>query len=39
MIEYFIYSFVFIYYFGFCGAVAYVSCKEYQEERRQRIIE
>ena len=39
MIEYFFYSFMFIYYVGFCGAVAYVSCKEYQEERRQRIRE
>ena len=37
MIEYIVYSFIFIYYTGFCGAVAYVSCKEYQEERRQRI--
>ena len=26
-------------YVGFCGAVAYVSCKEYQEERRQRMRE
>jgi hypothetical protein len=39
MIEYIIYTFIFIYYAGFCGAVAYVSCKEYQEERRQRIRE
>jgi len=39
MIEYIIYSFIFIYYVGFCGAVAYVSCKEYQEERRQRMRE
>jgi len=39
MIEYIFYSFMFIYYVGFCGAVAYVSCKEYQEERRQRIRE
>jgi hypothetical protein len=39
MIEYIIYSFIFIYYAGFCGAVAYVSCKEYQEERRQRMRE
>ena len=30
---------MFIYYVGFCGAIAYVSCKEYQEERRQRIRE
>jgi len=39
MIEYIFYSFMFIYYTGFCGAVAYVSYKEYQEERRQRIRE
>jgi len=39
MIEYIIYSFIFMYYAGFCGAVAYVSCKEYQEELRQRMIE
>ena len=39
MIEYIVYSFMFIYYAGFCGAVAYVSYKEYQEERRQRIRE
>ena len=39
MIEYIIYSFIIIYYVGFCGAVAYVSCKEYQEERRQRMRE
>ena len=39
MIEYIIYSFIFMYYAGFCGTVAYVSCKEYQEERRQRMIE
>lgn len=39
MIEYIFYSLIFIYYAGFCGAVAYVSCKEYQEERRQRMRE
>ena len=39
MIEYIIYSFIILYYVGFCGAVAYVSCKEYQEERRQRMRE
>ena len=39
MIEYIFFSFMFIYYAGFCGAIAYVSCKEYQEERRQRIRE
>jgi len=39
MIEYIVYSFIFIYYAGFCSAVAYVSCKEYQEERRQRMRE
>ena len=39
MIEYIVYSFIFIYYAGFCGAVAYVSCKEYQEERRQLMRE
>jgi len=39
MIEYFIYGFLFIYYTGFCCAVAYVSCKEYQAKRRQRIKE
>ena len=39
MIEYIVYSFIFIYYAGFCGAVAYVSCKEYQEERQQLMRE
>ena len=28
-----------MYYAGFCGAVAYVSCKEYQEERQQLMRE
>ena len=39
MIEYIFYSVMFIYYAGFCCTVAYVSCKEYQEERRQRMRE
>ena len=39
MIEYILYSLMVIYYGGFCGTVVYVCCKEYQEERRQRIRE
>jgi hypothetical protein len=36
---YIIGGFIISYYLTFCGALAYVSCKEYQEERRQRMIE
>jgi hypothetical protein len=36
---YIIGGFIISYYLTFCGAVAYVSCKEYQEERRQLMRE
>jgi hypothetical protein len=39
MWDYIIGGFVISYYLSFCYAVAYVSYKEYQEERRQRILE
>jgi hypothetical protein len=36
---YIIGGFIISYYLTFCGALAYVSCKEYQEERRQLMRE
>ena len=39
MWEYIIGGFIISYYLTFCGALAYVSCKEYQEERRQLMRE